>query len=150
MVRVLCRLLPAAAAAFLATAALSASAATAPTLKLRVPKTVHVNKPYRIRVSGQTDARRYLVVFLQTQKQGKCRKTPKGEDKHGAAQVIPRDFVKPVGPGSYKAKSRKLSDSKAHGHDYACAYLMDRTHDRTHDNVLTVVLRRQRRFKSKK
>ena len=114
-----------------------------PTIKIGVPNPVHVGKSYRLTISGYTAKRRYVVAFVQPEKMGKCRKQPEGEQNMGAVQLY--QFPgRPVGPGSYKFKSDKLTDSKANGHDYACAYLGDSSH-----SSWNLVVRTQKRYKSK-
>lgn len=114
-----------------------------PTVRIGVPNPVHVNKAYRVKVSGYTAKRRYVALFVQAESAGKCRKQPEGEQNAGAVEIFPFPG-RAVGPGTYSVKSDKLFDRKANGHDYACAYLGDASHSSWHQ-----VARAQKRYKSK-
>lgn len=136
--------------AVVATAAATVSAVAAttppPTLKIGVPGTVHVNKTYRVKASGHTAERLNLSVWVQTEADGKCKKTFEQESTTNAYPAIQTKDGAPlvqVGPGKYKKRSSKLADTQANGHDYVCGYLNKDT-----NRGLKTVLRVQKKIKS--
>ena len=136
-------------AAIIADAA--ASGVAKPTMKLDVPDPVHVNKTYRIKASGYAPPSQhlYLSVWIQTEKNGECRKTIDGEGRHHAYPAIQPDFP-PFVPvsGNYSRRSDKHTDTKANGHDYVCGYLF-RRQESGNGGGFVYVLRVQKRIRSK-
>ena len=108
----------------------SAAAAPAlPTLKLKAPRAVQVNHPYRIKASGETapDSPENLYIFIRAK--GNCKKTPTAEVLAGSYSAF-GETVTHVGPGNYSKRTPKTEFEEPHKHAKICGYLQSTHVDR--------------------